>query len=55
MDNCHYISSEMLSLAKLQQIITEGLTLEFSEESKINIQKCRDYLDKKMATHDGAI
>ena len=45
----------MLTLSKLQQIITEGLTLEFSEESKINIQKCRDYLDKKMATHDDAI
>ncbi len=45
----------MLSLAKLQQIITEGLTLEFSEESKINIQKCRDYLDNKMATNEDAI
>ncbi len=45
----------MLSLGKLQQIITEGLTLDFSEESKINIQKCRDYLDNKMATNDDAI
>ena len=45
----------MLTLGKLQEIITEGLTLDFSEESKINIQKCRAYLDNKMATNDEAI
>jgi hypothetical protein len=27
------------------------MSVELSDEAKINIQKCRDFLDKKMATH----
>src|SRR5690606_33236263 len=30
-------------------------SLELSEEAKINIQKCREYLDRKMAAATGAI
>jgi histidine ammonia-lyase len=29
--------------------------LELSDEFQINIQKCRDFLDKKMATHSEPI
>ncbi|WP_395052395.1 histidine ammonia-lyase [Flavobacterium sp.] len=48
MDNSHYISSEVLHLEQLQEIISQHKTLALSEEAKINIQKCRAYLDKKM-------
>ena len=55
MENIHYISSEVLSLDMLQEIIAHHKTLELSEEAKVNIQKCREYLDKKMASHDDPI
>ena len=48
MDSTHYISSEVLHLEQLQDIISQHKTLALSEEAKINIQKCRAYLDKKM-------
>src|SRR5436190_1174145 len=55
MDNCHYISTDVLTLETLQDIISQDKTLALSEEAKINIQKCRDYLDKKMESQDEAI
>jgi histidine ammonia-lyase len=55
MENIHYISSEVLTLDMLQEIIAQHKTLALSEEAKINIQKCRAYLDKKMASHDAPI
>ena len=50
MENTHYISSEVLHLEQLQDIISQHKTLSLSEEAKINIQKCRAYLDKKILT-----
>jgi histidine ammonia-lyase len=55
MDNFHYISTDVLSLEVLHEIIARNKKLELSEEAKINIQKCREYLDKKMASHTDAI
>ena len=55
MENTHYISSEVLHLETLQDIISQHKTIALSEEAKVNIQKCRDYLDKKMATADKPI
>ena len=55
MDNTHYISTELLSLETLAEIISHNKLLDLSEEAKINIQKCRDYLDKKMASHSDPI
>jgi histidine ammonia-lyase len=55
MDNTHYISSELLQLETLQEIISHRKTIALSEEAKLNIQKCREYLDKKMATEDKPI
>ncbi len=52
MENTHYISSEVLHLEQLQEIISQNLTIALSEEAKVNIQKCRDYLDKKMASNE---
>lgn len=55
MDNMHYISTAVLSLEIVQEIISQHKLLELSEEAKVNIQKCRDFLDKKMATHSEPI
>ncbi|SHG10901.1 histidine ammonia-lyase [Flavobacterium fluvii] len=50
MDNTHYISTEVLSLESLQKIVSYHKSLALSDEARVNIQKCRDYLDKKMAS-----
>jgi histidine ammonia-lyase len=55
MENSHYISSEVLQLETLQEIISQNKTIALSEEAKVNIQKCREYLDKKMAGNEKAI
>ncbi|MBG6061577.1 histidine ammonia-lyase [Flavobacterium sp. CG_9.1] len=55
MDNTHYISTELLSLEILNEIVSHYKALALSDEAKINIQKCRDYLDKKMASHSEPI
>ena len=55
MEHSHYISSEVLHLEQLQEIIFQHKPIALSEEAKINIQKCRDYLDKKMASNDAPI
>nr|WP_294936716.1 histidine ammonia-lyase [uncultured Flavobacterium sp.] len=55
MDTVHYISSDVFTLELLHEIISQNKTLELSEEARINIEKCRLYLDKKMETHDGPI
>ena len=44
MDTIHYISSELLTLEKIQEILLEHKTLALSDEAKVNIQKCRTYL-----------
>ncbi|MBL0012449.1 MAG: histidine ammonia-lyase [Flavobacterium sp.] len=55
MENTHYISSDVLSLEKIQLILSHDLKLSLSEEAKINIEKCRVYLDKKMESNDAPI
>ncbi len=55
MNNTHYISTEVLSLEALQEIISNDKSLALSDEAKVNIQKCREYLDKKMASHSKPI
>ena len=55
MENIHYISSELLQLETIQAIITEHKLLSLSEEAQLNIQKCREFLDKKMANTDAPI
>lgn len=50
MDTVHYISSDVFSLELLQEIISQNYTLQLSEEARLNIEKCRTYLDKKMET-----
>ena len=55
MENTHYISSEVLTLETLQEITSRHKSISLSEEARINIQKCREYLDKKMANNDQPI
>lgn len=55
MEHSHYISTEVLALETLQEIISEHKCLALSEEAKINIQQCRDYLDQKMASNETPI
>lgn len=55
MDNLHYISSEILTLEVLQQIISQDKKLALSGESIENIEKCRLYLDTKMASQETPI
>jgi len=55
METVHYISSDVFSLELLHEIISQHYTLELSEEARINIEKCRLYLDKKMETHNEPI
>lgn len=55
MENTHYISSELLQLETLQEIISEHKSVALSDEAKLNIQKCREYLDKKMDKSDDPI
>ena len=50
MDNKHYISTKLLSLESFKEIISHHRSFALSDDAKINIQKCRDYLDAKMAS-----
>ena len=44
-----------MTLESLQEILNENRKIELSDEAKVDIQKCRDYLNKKMASHDEPI
>ena len=52
METIHYISADLLSIEKINEIISHDLKLELSEEARVNIEKCRNYLDEKMKSHD---
>jgi histidine ammonia-lyase len=51
----HNISTKHLDLNTINEIITSNKKLSLSEEAKNNIIKCREYLDKKMASQKGPI
>lgn len=55
MENIHYISSELLSVEKINTIISQNQKLALSEEASVLIVKCRSYLDKKMETNERPI
>jgi len=55
MENIHYISNKQLTFDIIHHIIKEGYKLALSDESKNQIQKCRDYLDQKMSTQNEPI
>ncbi len=55
METVHYISSDVFTIEKLNEIITQNQKLDISEEARANIINCRAYLDEKMATHKDPI
>jgi histidine ammonia-lyase len=55
MDTVHYISSDVFSLELLHEIVSQNFTLQLSEEARVNIEKCRAYLDRKMQSQDDPI
>ena len=55
METIHYISSDLLSIDMINEIVFQGKQLALSEEAIINIEKCRKYLDDKMKSHSEPI
>ena len=55
METIHYISSDLLALETINEIVFQGKTLALSEEAIVNIEKCRTYLDDKMKSHSEPI
>lgn len=50
MKNVYYIGSGDLTFELIENIINKNLKLELSAQAKERIQKCRDYLDLKVAS-----
>ncbi len=55
MSNFHYISSQILDLNTVINIIETNKQLALSDEAVLNIKKSRDYLDKKIQNDDTPI
>lgn len=55
MEKIHFISPEKLTFKQIFKIFKEDYKIELSEESKMLIEKCRTYLDKKIASQDEPI
>lgn len=52
MKNVYQIGSGDLTFDIIERIINENLKLELAPEAKDRIQKCRDYLDRKIKESD---
>ena len=48
MKNIYYIGQRDLTIEDLEWIINDNIRVELSPEARERIQKCRDYLDRKM-------
>ena len=46
----HYLSPERLTLKRVNEIISQHMTLALSDEAIKRIEKCRNYIDHKMET-----
>ena len=55
MNDHHYISSSVLDLEEIHQIITQRKKLALSDEARQNIQKARKYLDEKIKEHKAPV
>lgn len=54
MEDIHYISSNVLTIEKLQEILAYG-KIDLSEEARANIVNCREYLDNKLKEQQAPI
>ncbi|QAA81508.1 histidine ammonia-lyase [Aequorivita sp. H23M31] len=52
MQEIHYISSEILDLSNIKEILEKHMKLALSEEAQLNINKSRDYLVNKMKDNE---
>ncbi|WP_335966936.1 histidine ammonia-lyase [Galbibacter sp. PAP.153] len=50
MEDFYYISSDVLDIETIATISNEKLKLKLSDEAKLNIKKCREFLDHKIAS-----
>ena len=50
MGNVHYVGAELLTFERIEEILTGNMKLELTPEVKERIQRCRDYLDRKIET-----
>lgn len=48
MRECHYISSSVIDLEEIREILEKKKSLALSDEAVLNIEKARKYLDDKM-------
>src|SRR5690606_19121758 len=48
MSDTHYISTDVLSMEQLHDIVQNNKKIALSEEAKQNISNCRGYLDAKL-------
>lgn len=48
----HHISPERLTIARACQIVDQGIHIALSDTSRRLIERCREYLDRKIATTD---
>lgn len=55
MNTVHYINSNVLGIEDIDHIISNHMSLALSEEAKLNIEKCRTYLDTRMKEDDRPI
>lgn len=55
MEAIHYISSDIFSIELLNEILSQNQKIALSEEARVNIEKCRNYLDKKMEANSAPI
>ncbi len=51
----HYVSSEILSLSTVKDIIDSNKKIGLSEEAVLNIKKSHEYLQKKLKKSDEPI
>ena len=52
---CHYISTERLTIARLQEILDRKLPIALSDEARRRIVRCREYLDHKIKNSEQPI
>ncbi|WP_204345954.1 histidine ammonia-lyase [Psychroserpens algicola] len=55
MSSTHFISSEILELSTIRDIIFQNKTIALSKDAIQKIEKCRDYLDDKIKNQDAPI
>ncbi|HET8887093.1 MAG TPA: histidine ammonia-lyase [Salinimicrobium sp.] len=55
MEEIHYITTDVLHLKVIQNIISNNKKIGLSDEARVNIEKSRKYLDERMAESDTPI